>query len=78
MEHAIPETDSGADGIASGCFCLCLPHRIAAAKLVQHNMLSGPWIPHPFGCDAAGNKERWRLLLCDLHAFAGVRGTSME
>jgi len=44
MEHAIPETDSGADGIASGCFCLCLPHRIAAAKARSATTwLSGPW-----------------------------------
>jgi hypothetical protein len=35
LEHIIPETDSGADGVASGCFCFCLPHRIAATKLVQ-------------------------------------------
>src|SRR6266446_8924556 len=35
LEHAIPETDSGADGFASGCFGFGLPHRIAATKLVQ-------------------------------------------
>ena len=35
LEHAIPETDSGADGVASGCSCFRLPRRIAATKLVQ-------------------------------------------
>lgn len=70
LEHAIPETDSGADGVASGCFCFRVPHRIAATKLVQQQQgeRAVGFLIH-LDVTLQVIKERRRLLLRDVHTF---------
>ena len=70
LEHAIPEMDSGADGVASGCGCFGLPHRIAATKLDQQQQgeRAVGFLIH-LDVTLQVIKKRRRLLLRDVHTL---------